>query len=57
MRRISEYQQNAVECRKIAASLQNPLHKQKLQEMAAAWDILAEERKMDLEQKSKAASQ
>jgi hypothetical protein len=29
----------------------NPRHKQRLQEMAAAWDMLAIERKLDLEEK------
>ena len=50
MQRILEYRKNADECRKLAASLLNPLHKQKLQEMATAWDMLAEERKLDLEE-------
>jgi len=46
---MSEYRQYAQDCRKLAASLMNPLHKQKLQEMATVWDMLAEERKLDLE--------
>jgi len=49
MQRMSEYRQYAQDCRKLAASLMNPLHKQKLQEMATVWDMLAEERKLDLE--------
>ena len=50
MLRISEYRQYADDCRKLAASLVNPLHKQKLQEMATVWDMLAEERKLDLQE-------
>jgi hypothetical protein len=49
--RISEYRQYAEDCRKLAACMLNPLHKQKLQEMATIWDLLAEERKLDLEEK------
>ena len=51
MQRILEYHRYAEECRKLAESLVNPRHKRKLQEMAAAWDMLAIERKRDLEKK------
>jgi len=51
MQRILEYHRYAEECRKLAESLVNPRHKQKLQKMAAAWDMLAIERKLDLEKK------
>ena len=51
MQRILEYHRFAEDCRKLAACLVNPLHKQKLQEMAAAWDMLAIERKLDLDEK------
>jgi hypothetical protein len=51
MQRTLEYHRHAEECRKLAACLINPHHKQKLQEMAAAWDMLAIERKLDLEEK------
>ena len=51
MQRILEYHRYAEECRKLAKSLVNPRHKRKLQEMAAAWDMLAIERKRDLEKK------
>ena len=50
MLRISEYRQYADDCRKLAASLVNPLHKQKLQKMAKVWDMLAEECKLGLEE-------
>ena len=51
MQRILEYHRYAEECRKLAELLINPRHKQKLQEMAAAWDLLAIERKRELEEK------
>jgi hypothetical protein len=53
MQRISEYRKNAEECRKLAASITNPRHKRTLQEMAAAWDMLAEERKLDIAESEK----
>ncbi len=52
MQRILEYHRYAEECRKLAPFLVNPYHKQKIQEMAAAWDMLAIERKLDLEEKN-----
>jgi hypothetical protein len=51
MQRVLEYHRFAEECRKLAEVLINPRHKQKLQEMAVAWDMLAIERKLDLDQK------
>jgi hypothetical protein len=51
MQRILEYHRFAEDCRKLAESLANPRHKQKLQDMAAAWDMLAIERKLDLDEK------
>ena len=51
MQRILEYHRYAEECRKLAELLINPRHKQKLQEMAAAWDMLAIERKLELDGK------
>jgi hypothetical protein len=51
MQRILEYHRFAEECRKLAQVLVNPHHKQKLQEMAAAWDMLAIERKRELDEK------
>jgi hypothetical protein len=50
MQRILEYHRFADECRKLALALANPRHKQKLQEMAAAWDMLAIERKRELDE-------
>jgi hypothetical protein len=51
MQRILEYHRFAEDCRKLAESLVNPRHKQKLKEMAATWDMLAIERKLDLDEK------
>ena len=51
MQRILEYHRYAEECRKLAASLVNPRDKQTRQEMAAAWDMLAIERKLDFDEK------
>jgi hypothetical protein len=51
VQRILEYHRFAEDCRKLASCLVNPRHKQKLQEMAAVWDMLAIERKLDLEEK------
>jgi hypothetical protein len=51
VQRILEYHRFAEDCRKLASCLANPRHKQKLQEMAAVWDMLAIERKLDLEEK------
>jgi len=51
MQRILEYHRFAEECRKLAQVQVNPRHKQKLQDMAAAWDMLAIERKSQLDEK------
>jgi hypothetical protein len=55
MQRILEYHRYAEECRKLAELLVNPRHKQKLQEMAAAWDMLAIERKLELDEKTRSS--
>ena len=54
MQRVLEYHRFAEECRKLAEVLISPRHKQKLQEMAAAWDMLAIERKLELDEKKPA---
>lgn len=51
MQRTLEYHRYAEECRKLANVLLNPHHKQKLLQMAAAWDMLAMERKQMLDEK------
>jgi hypothetical protein len=44
MLKVSEYERHAEECRKMAASMADPNHKKQLEEIAAAWDMLAKER-------------
>jgi hypothetical protein len=39
------YEQYAEECRKLAATMKDPLHKKQLEEMANAWTVVANERK------------
>jgi hypothetical protein len=46
MRKLSEYQAHAEECRKkIAASMKNAKHKKQLQQMAETWEMLARDAK------------
>ena len=52
MQRILEYHRFAEDCRKLAESLVNPRQKQKLQDMAVAWDMLAIERKLNSTRRS-----
>lgn len=49
MRKVSEYQEHADECRRMAARMKDATHKTQLEEMARAWTMLAEERKKQLE--------
>jgi hypothetical protein len=51
MLKVAEYKKNADDCRKMAANTSNPQLKQRLQEMAAAWETLAIEREKQLEAK------
>jgi hypothetical protein len=44
MLKVSEYERHAEECRKMTASMADPNHKKQLEDMAAAWDMLAKER-------------
>jgi hypothetical protein len=48
MRKISEYQAHARECRQMAATMKHQEHKKQLQDMAAAWEMLACEREKQL---------
>ena len=48
MRKVSEYEAHALECRKMAAKTRDQVHKQQLEEMAEAWAILAREREKQL---------
>ena len=48
MRKVSEYEDHADECRRMAVRASDPVHKQQLTAMAAAWAMLAEERRKQL---------
>jgi hypothetical protein len=48
MRKVSEYEQHAAECRQLAAQMKNPQHKMQLEQMAAAWDMMAQSRRKQL---------
>jgi Ca2+-binding EF-hand superfamily protein len=44
VQKVSEYEQNAEECRKMASRMNDPLHKKQVEDMAEAWAMLARER-------------
>jgi hypothetical protein len=48
MRKVSEYEQHATECRQMAARMKDQTHKRQLEEMADAWTMLATERQKQL---------
>ena len=52
MRKASEYEQHAAECRAMAAKTRNPVHKEQLEEMAEAWAMLARERRKQLQKQA-----
>jgi hypothetical protein len=41
MREIS-YEQQALECRKLASEMRDPTHKKQMEDMAEAWEMLAQ---------------
>ena len=45
MQKVSEYEQNAAECRQKAAQATDLQLKKRLEEMAAVWDMLARKRR------------
>ena len=47
MRKVSEYELRAVECRRLASQMKNP--EQQLEEMAHAWELLARARIKNLQ--------
>ena len=49
MRKITEYQEHANQCRLLAKTAVSPEHKAMLENMARTWEGLAEERKKRLE--------
>jgi hypothetical protein len=48
MRKVSEYETHAAECRKMAAQMKDPEQKAQLEEMAKTWDMMAGVRKKQL---------
>ena len=52
MRKVSEYEQHAAECRQMAARTKDPMQKKQYQEMADAWAMLARERAKQLAKSS-----
>jgi hypothetical protein len=44
MRKVSEYEEHAQECRRMAGKMQDAAHKKQLEDMAQAWEMLARER-------------
>jgi hypothetical protein len=50
---VSEYKKFADDCRQLALRLRKPEHKQQLQQMATAWEMLALEREAQPSQEAK----
>jgi len=48
MRKISEYERQATECRKLAAQMKTPEQRKQLEDMADVWDRLARERRVGI---------
>jgi hypothetical protein len=48
MRKISEYEQYAEECRQLARASTDPKYRATLEKMARAWEAVAEERRKRL---------
>ena len=53
LKKISEYEQHAAECREMARSAP-PAHRVQLEQMAQTWDQLAEARRRQLAKEGKA---
>jgi hypothetical protein len=51
MRKITEYREHAVECRKMAVEARGAVRKEQLEGMALAWEQLADMRKMQVERR------
>jgi len=41
MRKVSQYEEHAQECRRMAGKMQDAAYKKQLEEMAEAWDMRA----------------
>lgn len=48
MHKLSEYEDHATECRRMATIMRDPVHRKQLEDMAEAWAMLARERKKKL---------
>jgi ribosomal protein L17 len=48
MRKVSEYLDHAAECRRLAKRMQKLAHREQLEDMAQAWEMLARERENQL---------
>lgn len=48
MRKVSEYEQHAEDCRRMAGKMKDSTHKKQLEDMAEAWTMLARERAKQL---------
>jgi hypothetical protein len=55
MRKVSEYEQHANECREMARKMRNQHHKKQLEDMAQAWEMLARERAKQLAKQAQRA--
>jgi hypothetical protein len=51
MLKVADYRLRAAECRKLAAEMRDPNHREQLEEMALAWERLAKARVDRLEQR------
>ena len=51
MRKVSEYEAHAAECRRLADQMSNPEHKKQLIQMAETWEMLAIARVKQLSRK------
>lgn len=51
MRKVSDYENHAAECRQMALRVNDPTHKTQLEDMAEAWTMLARERRKQLAKK------
>ncbi len=52
MRKVSEYEMHAKECRRMAVQMKNLEHKKQLQDMAEAWEMLARERERQMKKQT-----
>lgn len=48
MRKVSEYEQHASECRQLAATTKDQTHRKQFEDMADAWAMLARERQKQI---------